>query len=46
VSKDAGADLETLCVNTLENALDGLMREASEVREYLDALPVEQEVSA
>jgi hypothetical protein len=38
-SKDAFADLETLCTSTLDNALDGAMREIERVNQFIDGLP-------
>jgi hypothetical protein len=35
ISKD-GANIESLCVNTLVDTLDGVMREIATVREYID----------
>lgn len=38
-SKNAFADLESLCVSTLENILDGAIREIERVCQFIDGLP-------
>jgi hypothetical protein len=37
--KDSGSDIESLCVSTLDNALDGMMREIERVGEFVNSLP-------